>query len=271
MNNEKRVLIVEDRQDIMDSLKKNVMREGYVVDTATTKREALEKIRRRTYHVAMLDVNLSDHSGGADRSGIDIAEEIELLDEGTACIVISGEKSEEVPVDSIEAGVRKYIIKNRIRSPEDYLKYVRALTNENRIKTFGKFDHLNAYLARPLMRFDWESQGLILLGVDATRFGQIIERCLHYYLPILGPKDASYTLFLDKATEQIRGLVWSKAKGSAIWVSIAKKGVKIQKPDQGLGPATLDKQKNKGPENYAIWSLPSVSRDRFIEKLHDVE
>src|SRR4051794_9540865 len=111
MSNEKRVLIVEDHPDVLETYRKNVIRAGFVVDTASTKEEAFEKVRRRTYHVAMIDVNLTDFSGGDgnDRSGIDLVKRIKSQKEGTKCIVISGEKSSEVPVDAQEAGYDKYI------------------------------------------------------------------------------------------------------------------------------------------------------------------
>lgn len=93
---------------------KNILRAGFAVDIATTKEEAFEKIRRRTYHVAMIDVNLTDYSGGDgnDRSGIEIVKSINAQKEGTKCIVISGERGSEVPVDAHDAGIDKYIIKS---------------------------------------------------------------------------------------------------------------------------------------------------------------
>src|SRR5580698_5861591 len=120
MSDRKRVLIVEDHPGILDKFKINVSRAGFDADAASTKEEAFERIRRRAYHVAMIDVNLTDYTGdGSDRRGIDVVRKINEIGEGTKCIVISGERSSEIPVDAHEAGIAKYIIKKRIRAPAD--------------------------------------------------------------------------------------------------------------------------------------------------------
>jgi len=59
----KRILVVDDEQDILDLLQSALTAEGFDVDTALDARSALESIRDRIYDVALLDFNLPDMNG----------------------------------------------------------------------------------------------------------------------------------------------------------------------------------------------------------------
>ena len=60
---DRRILIVDDEQDILDLLKEFLSGEGFEVDTAVDARGALDLIRNHIYEVAVLDFNLPDMNG----------------------------------------------------------------------------------------------------------------------------------------------------------------------------------------------------------------
>jgi two-component system NtrC family sensor kinase len=59
----KRLLVVDDEEDILDLLRDVLTSEGYVVDTAPSAEEALELIHENIYDAAILDFNLPDMDG----------------------------------------------------------------------------------------------------------------------------------------------------------------------------------------------------------------
>ncbi len=60
---EKSILIVDDDQAILRSLRAVLESEGYSVDTAETGREAVEKTEERYFNLALLDIKLPDMEG----------------------------------------------------------------------------------------------------------------------------------------------------------------------------------------------------------------
>lgn len=62
IDNKYRVLIVDDEEDICDILQYNLVKEGYVVDTAQSAEEALFKMKNE-YHLLLLDIMLGGISG----------------------------------------------------------------------------------------------------------------------------------------------------------------------------------------------------------------
>jgi DNA-binding response OmpR family regulator len=59
----KRILVVDDEQDIRDLLENLLVAEGFDVDTAKDAHSALVSIRNQIYDVALLDFNLPDMDG----------------------------------------------------------------------------------------------------------------------------------------------------------------------------------------------------------------
>lgn len=60
---DKRILVVDDEQDIIDMLVELLTAQGYAVDSAVTAEGALEQVRANIYDAAILDFNLPDMNG----------------------------------------------------------------------------------------------------------------------------------------------------------------------------------------------------------------
>ncbi len=58
-----RILVVEDNRQLVDTLKRGLEENGYVVDTATDGESALEKAASREYDLLLLDRMLPRVSG----------------------------------------------------------------------------------------------------------------------------------------------------------------------------------------------------------------
>ncbi len=261
MSDRFRVLIVEDHPAILESYVENIADQlGYAVDVARTRSEAIERVRQKSYHAALIDINLTDFSGeGGDRSGIEVLRALKATGEGTNCIVVSAEKSAEVPVDAAEIGYYKYVIKNRIVSAESYIPIVKSAVTDCKLNLFGKFADLGAYLSRPKERFDWDSQMMGALMCDAKTLNNVLRSTFDAVLPVLKPKGAVGSFSISSTGGIVQGTFWSRALGSSIEVFIGRKGANLPSFDSPFQVA----QYSRGPVNYSIGILSNLQRSEF--------
>jgi DNA-binding response OmpR family regulator len=63
MAEKKRILVVDDDKTILESLKKILEMEDFLVDTVETGKEALENLWSRHYHLIMINSRLPDITG----------------------------------------------------------------------------------------------------------------------------------------------------------------------------------------------------------------
>jgi CheY-like chemotaxis protein len=105
MNSEKkRILVVDDDTDILRVFKSILEKEGYIVETAETGMDALEKIGNEKFSVCLIDVKLPDMDG------------TELLrkmanDSETIKIIVTGFSSDEVGKKAADLGADDFLVK----------------------------------------------------------------------------------------------------------------------------------------------------------------
>lgn len=98
----KRVIIVDDDKSILRLFTLILQKKGHVVDITETFKEALEKIGRERYDVALIDVVLPD------ANGLDLLSSIPFE---TKKIVITGTQTEENRRKAIAEGADEYLLK----------------------------------------------------------------------------------------------------------------------------------------------------------------
>ena len=98
----KRVLIIDDDKNILRFFTQILQKNGYIVDSAETGREALEKIRGQVYHAALIDIVLPD------ANGLDLLKNIPSQ---TQKIVMTGSYLEENRKKALILGAKAFLIK----------------------------------------------------------------------------------------------------------------------------------------------------------------
>lgn len=58
-----KILVVDDEEDILNLLEKKLLKENYEVLKATTARDALQKARKLSPHLILMDISLPDMEG----------------------------------------------------------------------------------------------------------------------------------------------------------------------------------------------------------------
>jgi DNA-binding NtrC family response regulator len=99
------ILVVDDDKDVCEYLQDFLTADGYWVACVNDPTQAIDTMREREYHVAVLDLMMPK------LSGIDLLEQIRKVDDDIAVIILTGYPSLETATASIEHEVSAYIRK----------------------------------------------------------------------------------------------------------------------------------------------------------------
>lgn len=100
-----RILIVDDEQIIRDGFSRVLLKEGYLVETVSSGRLALEKIAEEPFDLVLLDLKMP----GLD--GMETLREIKAKDPDIICIMITGYPTIESAVKAVKSGAYDYLTK----------------------------------------------------------------------------------------------------------------------------------------------------------------
>jgi len=97
--------VVDDEVGMVESLEIFLKKEGYIVDTATSGKEALERLKERHYDLLILDVRMEDIDG------IEVLRRARNLSQDVTAIMISAYASPESAVNAMMEGAYDYLPK----------------------------------------------------------------------------------------------------------------------------------------------------------------
>jgi DNA-binding NtrC family response regulator len=99
------IIVVDDDKDVCEYLQDFLTSDGYAVTCVNDSTTAIDALREREYHVAVLDLMMPK------LSGIDLLGQIRKVDDDIAVIILTGYPSLETATASIEHEVSAYIRK----------------------------------------------------------------------------------------------------------------------------------------------------------------
>lgn len=100
-----KILVIEDQQQLLDSIKKSLEKENYLVETATDYYDALERVFIYNYDCILLDIMLPNGSG------IKLLKELKKEGKSGNVIIISAKDSLEDKLKGLELGADDYLTK----------------------------------------------------------------------------------------------------------------------------------------------------------------
>lgn len=117
------ILVIDDDPLVLKTIRKLLDKAGYVVETAKTAREGLEKGKNYDFDLIICDVRMPEING------IELITEVREFRKGKnkteiPVIFITGYASEEAPIQAIKLGAEDYILK-----PFDIDKLLAAVNN----------------------------------------------------------------------------------------------------------------------------------------------
>lgn len=105
MENKKKVLVVDDDESILRVFTRLLNKKGYIVDTAATAKEALEKTELSRYDVMLLDIGLPD------AEGTDLLQKLPEKSSEMIKIIITGHSDAEHGIKAADYGADDYLVK----------------------------------------------------------------------------------------------------------------------------------------------------------------
>lgn len=100
-----KILVIEDESELLFAIKTSLLKEQYIVETASDFESALEKIGVYEYDCILLDIMLP---GG---SGFDLLDELKMADKSENVIIISAKDSLDDKIKGLELGADDYLTK----------------------------------------------------------------------------------------------------------------------------------------------------------------
>jgi DNA-binding NtrC family response regulator len=101
----KKVLVVDDEPDAVETMAAILREDGHMVDTSATAEDALDRFRLETYHLLLTDLLLPG------KSGVDLTKIIHESCPATAIVLITGHATVKTAVAALKRGASDYIRK----------------------------------------------------------------------------------------------------------------------------------------------------------------
>jgi DNA-binding NtrC family response regulator len=100
-----RILIIDDEEDIRESLETLLTLEGYTVELAPLANAGLRRMEQSTYDLVLLDLMMPD------KSGMEVLAEVRQRDRATPIFLITAYGSIDVAVQALKSGANDYFSK----------------------------------------------------------------------------------------------------------------------------------------------------------------
>jgi two-component system response regulator AtoC len=114
-----KILVVDDDETIRKTLKTILEDEGYIVDLASTGKEAIAKTEKSSYNIALLDIRLPD------MEGVDLLKRMKSNVPRTRKIMVTGYPSVQNAIAAVNDKADAYLVK-----PVDVEKLLAAVQEQ---------------------------------------------------------------------------------------------------------------------------------------------
>jgi len=112
-----RILIVDDNENMLETLSDILQEQGYDTETATTGKEAIRKAKNIAINIAIIDIKLPDITG------MEVLQTFRRLYPNRKNIIITANATLLNTIDALNMGANAYIMK-----PLDHTRLEQALT-----------------------------------------------------------------------------------------------------------------------------------------------
>jgi signal transduction histidine kinase len=121
-----RILIVDDDQKILESMKTLLQYKGYEIETTSSPKEALTYLNQDIFDLALLDVMMPE------MTGFELLDSLDRANLGTMFMIMTGEASMEYAIEAVRKMANDYIRKPC--EPDELLMRVELALKQKRIK-----------------------------------------------------------------------------------------------------------------------------------------
>jgi DNA-binding NtrC family response regulator len=123
LNNQTRILIVDDDDTIRSTMKAILEDEDYIVDLAASGKEGIQKSKETDYNIALLDIRLPD------MEGVELLKLMKPAVPRTRRIMITGYPSTQNAIEALNKNADAYLIK-----PVDIEKLLKTIEEQLKLQ-----------------------------------------------------------------------------------------------------------------------------------------
>ena len=217
----KKILLIDDEEDILEILSYNLKKEGYLVTTATNGNDGIELAKKMIPDLILLDVMMPE------KDGIETCQELRLIKElnNTLIVFLSARSEEFSQLAGFQAGANDYVVK--IIKPKVLTSKINALLQ------------LSSKVAQDAKVIEIGDLKIDKDNVKVTKSGQ------HFLLP---KKEFDLLYLLASNTEKVfkREEILERVWGSDVVVGERTIDVHIRRLREKLGINTIQTLKGIG-------------------------
>lgn len=154
----KRILIIDDEQQVRDLIQKILTRAGYIVFTASDGREGIEKLESIYVDLIILDMYMPN------MNGLEVLHYIKEKNlSNKPVLMLSGNYDAELRIECYKAGVYDFIAKPE--QPEVILKRIENGLKLGELIEFNEFMKIELFMAKKLQKYifpepDYTAEGI---------------------------------------------------------------------------------------------------------------
>jgi DNA-binding NtrC family response regulator len=119
MGESARILIIDDDENIRKVLTTILEEEGYTIESVDTAKKAIERTKRKSYNLALIDIRLPD------MEGIELLTRMKDTTPKMRKIIITGYPTIQNAMEAVNRGADAYILK-----PFDMEKVLKTIENQ---------------------------------------------------------------------------------------------------------------------------------------------
>jgi DNA-binding NtrC family response regulator len=105
MDRKARILIIDDNENMLETLSDILQEQGYATETATTGKEAIRKAKNISINIAIIDIKLPDITG------MEVLQTFRRLYPNRKNIIITGNATLLNTIDALNMGANAFIMK----------------------------------------------------------------------------------------------------------------------------------------------------------------
>jgi two-component system, NtrC family, response regulator HydG len=275
-----RILIVDDKEMMRDSVATTLSRRGHAVVTASSARDAVDKLAKRSFDLIITDLQMPE------MSGLDLLEELRRIDEQIPVVFMTAYGTVETAVAAMKQGAFDYITKPfsgdvLLITAERAMEHGRLVKENQILRVAGSPGGTAASPGRAVFSTKHEmvgdgpqtarlrenigsiadSHGTVLISGESGSGKEVAARAIH----MLSPRANAPFLALNCAalsTSLLESELFGHEKGAFTGADKLRKG-RFELADGGT--LLLDEISEIGPEIQA--KLLRVLQERAFERV----
>lgn len=227
MARKRRILLLEDVRSVRQSYVSTLELEGYEVVAVGSLKEALDVLKERTFHIALVDIMLDGPKNTSNRDGVKAIEHINKMDEGTFVIPLTGQDTRSFVRDSFKT----HEVADFLDKKEDIADKGWAFAIDRIEKALSKseLDDTPEWgdLSKSVFFNDEEQQFVSNVGKVCGRvpfdlLRRLFCSSIRQFQPLVGKPGLGANFRYDNAQNCLLGEFWSKAVGSGVEFIVRK-------------------------------------------------